>query len=248
MRSLALVALAGCSPHPAPAPAPIEHKEPRDGASIFATLAIDCEHHKPAACTALGLLYEKGDIVERDEARAYKLYRQGCDGGDVAGCFEIAQDLKFGNKPDRYRAVDLSRAACLEESPEHCHAIDLTIPYAQLEESCGNGDATACFAQAALLDLGKGVEHDASKAVPLFLAACEAGEAHGCSALGISIFRTDCEHTGGRDGCAEMGIMYATGEGVIADLDKSAALFKQACDAGNELGCRGLEISKRRRR
>jgi len=243
MRSLVFVALAACAKPHAPPPAPIEH---HDAAKDFATFAIDCEHGKGAACTQLGLLYEKGEHVERDEARAFELYDKGCRAGDLGGCFGTAQTLRLHDKPDRNRAVDLTRTACLEES-QSCHALDFTRSYAELEEACNNGDDSACFSQGVLLDVGKGVEHDASKAVQLFLAACHGGEAHGCAALGVNIFRTDCEHTGGKAGCAELGVMFATGEGVIADPAKAAALFKQACDAGDDLGCRGLEISKRRR-
>ena len=43
-------------------------------------------------------------------------------------------------------------------------------------------------------------------------------------------------------GCVTLGVMYADGDGVEKDLGKAAQLYKKACDGGEMLGCRNLDI------
>ena len=43
-------------------------------------------------------------------------------------------------------------------------------------------------------------------------------------------------------GCFNLGIMYATGNGVEKDLGKAVQLYKKVCDGGEMRGCRGLDI------
>ena len=43
-------------------------------------------------------------------------------------------------------------------------------------------------------------------------------------------------------GCFNLGIMYATGNGVEKDFGKAVQLFKKACDDGDLDGCRNLVV------
>jgi TPR repeat protein len=46
---------------------------------------------------------------------------------------------------------------------------------------------------------------------------------------------------GAADGCYDLGVMYATGEGVGKDAARAAALYDQACTGGEALfGCHNL--------
>ena len=56
-----------------------------------------------------------------------------------------------------------------------------------------------------------------NKAVKLYKASCKAGNALGCSNLGL---------------------MYAKGQGVEADDLKALKYYKKACDGGDQDGCK----------
>ena len=43
---------------------------------------------------------------------------------------------------------------------------------------------------------------------------------------------------GDMQGCYNLGVSYATGEGVTQDLDRALSLFQQACDGGFVEACR----------
>ena len=37
-------------------------------------------------CNNLGVMYEKGNGVEKNEQKAVQLYKKACDGGEMLGC------------------------------------------------------------------------------------------------------------------------------------------------------------------
>jgi serine/threonine-protein kinase len=45
---------------------------------------------------------------------------------------------------------------------------------------------------------------------------------------------------GSREACDNLGVMYASGKGVVKDEARAAALYATACNAGNALGCNNL--------
>lgn len=240
-----VVVLASCSGRSVPPPQQPANVVEKPSADEPRALATSCDSGDAPSCARLGVLYAKGAGVPVDEDRAEELYRKACDASDLQGCINAAQRLGLRSSPNHTRAIDLSRAACIDDKPSRCHAIEWYGPsamppdYAQLESACEGGDATACFGQAAMLDIGHDVEADPSHAVQLYLAACQMGDAHGCASNGINIPRHDCENTGST-GCAELGLMYATGEGVVQDTRQARALFEKACAANEGLGCLGL--------
>ena len=70
----------------------------------------------PAASklVSLGLMYESGRGVARDEARASALYKQACDAGDAHGCGNLGFMVETGKGVDRdeARAGALYQQAC----------------------------------------------------------------------------------------------------------------------------------------
>lgn len=64
-----------------------------------------------------------------------------------------------------------------------------------------------------------GADQSNSRSAAYYRQACDGGEALGCFNLGVS---------------------YATGEGVALDVSKAAVLFRKACDGGDAGGCAGL--------
>src|SRR5580692_10435929 len=67
--------------------APIEGHLCKLGDRAACTTA--CEGKNWGSCVHLGLMYEGGRGVDRDEARAAALYRQACDAGEPRGCGDL---------------------------------------------------------------------------------------------------------------------------------------------------------------
>ncbi len=74
---------------------------PEQGNATNATELIErqreCASGEICGCWRLGLLYQRGEGVSKDEAKAIELFRKACDGGCTAGCDAIAErDCKSG--------------------------------------------------------------------------------------------------------------------------------------------------------
>jgi TPR repeat protein len=86
-----------------------------------------------------------------------------------------------------------------------------------VERRANTGDALAAWLWGEALKDGIGVMHDQSEAAKWLAKAC----------------------TGGRIlvACANLGNLYATGQGVLPDPARAAALYGFACDGGDLAGC-----------
>ena len=89
-------------------------------------------------------------------------------------------------------------------------------------------------------------------AVPLMTAACDKGNADGCSALGLmyqnsegvarddfkaaSLYRKACDGGNAR-GCTNLGWMTESGRGTDKDQVKAVSLYRKGCDAKDAYGC-----------
>lgn len=73
-----------------------------------------CDGGDLIACNVFGLMYETGDRVPRDAARAATLYQRACEGGELLGCTNLAllHENGTGVPPDVPRALGLYRVAC----------------------------------------------------------------------------------------------------------------------------------------
>jgi hypothetical protein len=94
-------------------------------------------------------------------------------------------------------------------------------------------------------------------AVPLMTAACDGGDAAGCSALGLmyqnsrgviqddfkaaSYYRKACDG-GIANGCTNLGWMTESGRGTDKDIAKAVSLYRQGCDAKDAYGCELLGV------
>lgn len=95
-----------------------------------------------------------------------------------------------------------------------------------------------------------------SEAAPLFLQACDGGDAPACDALGAlvsagrgvpadpgraeALHRQACD-AGVGAGCANLGSLLAAGGGAAKDSE-AADLFRRACLAGEVAGCSNLGV------
>ena len=69
-------------------------------------------------CYSLGLLYNTGEDVPQDLARARRLLQQACDGGEMLGCFGLGLQYEAGD--DLARARSLFQQACDGGLAEAC--------------------------------------------------------------------------------------------------------------------------------
>ena len=54
-----------------------------------------------------------------------------------------------------------------------------------------------------------------------------------------SRYEAACQN-GNADACNRLGVMYATGKGVVPNIPRAAKLYRKACDCGSAVGCANL--------
>ena len=118
------------------------------------------------------------------------------------------------------------------------------------------GDGAALSAIARDVERGEGgrTKNDAA-ALLLFEAACDLGDADGCSGLGFmhhrgrgvprsferaaALFEQACE-AGSARGCSNLGFVTEWGQGVEVDYAATQQLYRRSCDADFSAGCANL--------
>jgi len=233
--------------------------------------AKQCTRGHAGSCHALGVLYEHGSGVAKDEVRAAALFRKACDTGHVIACCTLGSmrlDGK-GGAVDYQESAELYLRGCDENNAQCCNLLARVYQYgagvshdmaraAELyKKSCERGYATACSNLGRLLDDGTGVPRDAHAAHLLYEKSCTLGSAAGCGNLATSyvdgIFvKQDHErafslYTQGCDGgysfaCTGLGTMYENGQGVAKDPERAASLYKHACNDGFPPACSSLGL------
>ena len=103
-RSISIVPLALALLAPAPAAAQATERLYQEA----------CDGGDLTACNVFGLMYETGQGVPRDPARAATLYRRACQGGALVGCTNVGVLLVsgLGVSPDSVSAAGFFRVAC----------------------------------------------------------------------------------------------------------------------------------------
>jgi hypothetical protein len=73
-----------------------------------------CDDGDLIACNVFGLMFETGQGVPRDIARAAALYQTACEGGELVGCTNVGVLYEAGSGivQDRARAAGFYRVAC----------------------------------------------------------------------------------------------------------------------------------------
>ena len=142
---------------------------PRDAAQVLAFLGKACQaQFGGGACDMLGEMYETGDLVARDEAKAVAYFHRACETNSQLGC------LKLGDRYETGRGVpkDEKRAA------------------GYWDQLCDESNSTGCRRLAALYESGRGVVRDPSAAAAFLAKAndldrrgCQNGDPRACEAL-----------------------------------------------------------------
>ena len=192
-----------------------------------------CDGGDAESCFDLALLYDKGEGVGQDHARAAKLYEQACNGGDARGCMYLGLAYSEGEGVPQ----DHARAAQF------------------YQQACDRGLVGACYNLGLAYSAGEGVPMDRTRAVELYQQACDGGAAEGCTNLGYlygegygvrkdsaqaaELFQRACDG-GAAMGCYNLGVQYANGDGVPKDQSRATELYHQSCGSDNMSGCTAL--------
>ena len=87
------------------------NKEYDKAAELFKKV---CDGREVRGCNNLGVMYDKGNGVEKNEQKAVELYKKACDGGEVLGCFNLGIMYATGNgvEKNEQKAAELYKKAC----------------------------------------------------------------------------------------------------------------------------------------
>lgn len=231
-----------------------------------------CDGGEVSACSVLALMFETGQGVTRDLARAAELYGQACQLGDMEACTILGSMYHSGQgvARDMARAVSLHEQACDGGELTGCEALgllhetgagvlqDFTRAATLYREACDAGLASACSRLGMIFQNGSGLPANPDAALELFAQACDGGDLVGCVNLGVgfergegvapdpaqalSLYERACD-SGEMLGCVNLGSLHRTGTGVPQDARLAVSLYRRACDGGQPLGCFNLGTS-----
>jgi TPR repeat protein len=244
-------------------------KDPKLAVPLFKRA---CNAGSGDGCDDLGVSYERGDGVEKDEARAAVAYQKSCDGNFGWGCNNLGNLYRDGRgvTADPARAAGLYQKACDRGIPSGC--TNLGIAYVSgrgvnkddskaamlYQKGCDGKDYNACVNLGFMLRDGVGITKDELRAVQMLTLACDGGDGKGCMGLAYSLqmgkgiekdlpraakmYQKSCDNHY-QLACANLGLMYRDGVAVSKDEKHAAELFKSACEAGEPNGCFNLGYS-----
>jgi len=242
-----------------------------DYAQAVALARKGCEARVTASCVILGILFEKGEVIQPDSQSAARLYRDACTQGDFRGCADLGNLYQLGQgvPRDYTQARNLFAKACDGGEMAGCsnlgilsanglgNAKDSAEALSDYQKACSGGEMVGCYNLGVMVEDGDGGAKDVAQALGLFEKACDGGEMRGCTKLGllydggtetgknpaqaITMFRRACDG-GDVTGCFSLGAKYVSGQGVPRDGVKAAGLFRAACDGNDVRGCNNLGV------
>jgi TIR domain/Sel1 repeat len=156
-----------------------------------------CDGGERKGCHDLGLMYYRGEGMEKDLNQAAGLFKRACDAGGTGGCLDLGLMYLRGEgvPKDLNRAADLYKRACDAGAPPGCTDLgrmyhegegvvkDLNRAADLFKRACDAGGAIGCLDLGTMYRRGEGVPKDRNRAADLFKKACEAGVNRGCEDL-----------------------------------------------------------------
>lgn len=201
--------------------------------SIDASLKVlerKCNNGDAESCWELADMYDEGEKIARDYAKAAEYATKACDLGHARACVRIGYMYENGQgvKQDYIKAREL------------------------YQKSCDGGDYGGCSNLGVLYDDGQGVKQNYAKAREYYQKACDGGNARGCANLGIlyhngigvkqnyakakEFYQKACDGEIA-NGCSNLSFLYKNGQGVRQDYTKAKEFAGKACDLGEQRGC-----------
>ena len=214
------------------------------------------------AMSNLGLLYENGQGVPQDCAKAAELYQKAADAGDTRALkyLGVLYNNGRGVPQDYAKAAELFQKAADAGNSDAMNNLGVLylngrgIPqdYAKAAElyqkAADAGDTDAMSNLGLLYENGRGVPQDCAKAAELYQKAADAGNPRALKYLGVlykngwgvpqdyakaaALFQKAVD-AGVTTAIFHLGVLYKNGQGVPQDFAKAAALLQKAVDAGD---------------
>jgi hypothetical protein len=150
--------------------------------------------------------------------------------------FMMATGFLGGKHPGTEPA--LWEKACAEGRTRACEVLART-----LDVQCQHSSADGCFSLGTLLSDGKKLPRSPIGAARSFGRACDIGSQGACASLvslvaseGETVLQQPCNQ-GDATSCFMLGSLYAVGQSVGRNPQRSTALYEQSCTAGFMRGC-----------
>ncbi len=209
-----------------------------------------CDEDLASACYDLAVLYETGEDLAEDEAKAKELYEKACQSNDpdATACNNLAVMYQQGRavEADQDKAAELYRRACELGSMLGCR--NLARRYLE-----GKGVEKSPARAAALLEKACQLGHPEACPQLTYLVAHECVEGGECGVEALDPARSTeklrevCEETKQPQACLGHGFMLESGfNGNEPDAAAAALQYDQACKAGISAGCNYLANLYRR--
>jgi thioredoxin len=154
----------------------------------------NCNAGKSEACSMIGELYEEGEVVKKDYAKALTAYEKSCTLGNAKGCMYLAYmyDEAMGVKQNYTIAIKYYKKACDGENIIACRFLgyfydeglgakkDYKKAHELYLKSCKGEDEYACYNLGYMYSEGNGVAKDLKKAFDFYSLGCEFGNDDSC--------------------------------------------------------------------
>lgn len=210
-----------------------------DATRASGLLDTACLRGQALACRAMAAQLAKDQSA--DEGRIGHYRAAACDAGSAEDCDVMgARTWKgIGMAADRTLAADYYTRACtLREVP--CELPRTLAAFAQVEQSCGAGEASACAALGMALTDPASPEHDFAKGKPLLKSACMGGAEQVC-AMAASLYKRRDPATsrllleqgcslGALDTCLAFARLLED-DPESGAIERAVALYARLCDA-----------------
>ena len=180
-----------------------------------------------AAELAIGIEYQKGDVVPRDFVQAADWFRKAADLGNARAQFRLGslyQQRESGLMQDDAQAAQWLRKAADQGLAEAQNALALAYAHGKgvaqdpaqaaewFQKAVAQNDAQAMVNLAGLYSKGQGVNRDEKQAFTLVGKAADLGDA-------------DAEY--------QLGVDYEQGLGTKKDKGQAIGWYRKAADQGN---------------
>ena len=153
----------------------------------------ECSEGKAIPCHNMGLMYQHGDGVGKDDSKALDFFIKACDKNYYTSCTKAAFIYEESStlKQDMKKAFKLYVKACGGDDALACHNVAVTyakddnkamkkISLAFYEKACKAGYAKSCIHLGRLYRDSHTLQRDYQKAKEMFALACEANDYLGC--------------------------------------------------------------------
>ena len=193
-----------------------------------------CASGDASSCNHLGLMYQNGLGVARNDSRSVALFSKACSADTRYGCNNLG--------------LMYAQGTCVAQNTSQA------LPL--LSKGCDGGNTQACGGLGVMYTEGIGMAQNTSRAAPLLSKGCDSGLIRACNDLGVlyangnsipqNYIRAAALYSKACDGnnpiaCTNLGNFYRLGIGVTKDTGKALQLITKGCNLGSTwAGCAQL--------